>query len=337
MAMFQNVKYEYVFNDDRQLELVVDDILSNSTESLTSSGNSYQHLIYYIYRGRQYAVTVQNKRNLVFINLSKKEAKVVPLPYDSDILNIQRYSGFILVQYSTFVEFVTLENKELVEPIHKISQTEVLEHVQHDIDNPKNLFVQTASNIYYYSCDGLMQMQYNQLNLLNNANLGCSFVRKIITDEQRRPDDKIINFQSLCNTILVHYASGLTDIFYSKDMLQANLYGDMKVLQAPLRLMQTFSSPVGAADFTKVAQARTNLNSLYMSKTKRVVNEDEGAFKGDVLVLNQYIPLPAYRSNVNRNLDAISDFLGEFKTQIVFIMFIVVLALQIYWKKTKAD
>ena len=43
------------------------------------------------------------------------------MPLDSDIKAISRYSGLLLVQYSTFIEFVTLESKEYVETVHKIS------------------------------------------------------------------------------------------------------------------------------------------------------------------------------------------------------------------------
>lgn len=118
-------------------------------------------------------------------------------------------------------------------------------------------------------------------------------------------------------------------------MLTAFAYGDQTVLHLPLRLMQTIESPVGVADFTKISQARTNLNSLFMSKIKSQASDSN--FQGDMLILNQYIPLPAFKSNINKSPDAFTDFMTEFRTPLFFLMFICVLGVQIYWKKTKAD
>ena len=66
---------------------------------------------------------------------------MVPLPYDEDIIALQRYSNFILIQYKTFVEFLQIDNKELVESIYKISQTERIISIQHDVDQHKFVFI----------------------------------------------------------------------------------------------------------------------------------------------------------------------------------------------------
>jgi hypothetical protein len=125
----------------------------------------------------------------------------------------------------------------------------------------------------------------------------------------------------------------VTDILYIKDMLTAFLYKDENVLYLPLRLMQSASTPVGTADFTKIGQARNELNSLFMIK----VHNDSAGFNGDMLILNQYIPLPAFKSKINKNSDAITDFMSEFRQPLFFGMFIIVLAVQIFWKKSAAD
>ena len=66
---------------------------------------------------------------------------MVPLPYDEDIIALQWYSNFILIQYKTFVEFLQIDNKELVESIYKISQTERIISIQHDVDQHKFVFI----------------------------------------------------------------------------------------------------------------------------------------------------------------------------------------------------
>ncbi len=61
-----------------------------------------------------------------------------------------------MVQYPTFVEFMTLDERELIEPVHKISQTEKIVAVQNDVDSHKFVFVATQANVYLYDCDGLL-------------------------------------------------------------------------------------------------------------------------------------------------------------------------------------
>lgn len=55
------------------------------------------------------------------------------------------------------------------------------------------------------------------------------------------------------------------------------------------------------------------------------------------LMLSQYIPLPAFKSSISKESSVLTDFLREFRTPMFFLMFIIVLGVQIYWKKSKAD
>lgn len=129
----------------------------------------------------------------MFYALSGYETQinVVPMPYDSDIVELQRFSAYVMVRYLNFVEFVSLEERELMEPIHKISQTEPILSIQNDVDISRFMYVATAKNIHLYDCDGLLQNQYNYLK---NQVTGCVIVRKLLTEHNQRPGDRILNF-----------------------------------------------------------------------------------------------------------------------------------------------
>lgn len=172
----------------------------------------------------------------MFYALSRQHSHihVMPMPYDSDIVELLRFSAYVMVRYENFVEFVSLEERELMEPIHKISQTEPIVSIQNDVDMHRFMFVATTSNIHLYDCDGLLQNQYNYLK---NQVTGCVIVRKLLTDHNQRKGDPIKNFQAFHNVVMVRYESGVTDILYTRDLMLAYIHKDLQMFEAPLRLI----------------------------------------------------------------------------------------------------
>ena len=76
----------------------------------------------------------------------------------------------------------------------------------------------------------------------------------------------------------------------------------------------------------KIAQAKTARNSLFLKRESSQTS----------LALTQYIPLPAYRTTQPPPTD-FSETFDNLRTPMFFAMFAVVLLVQIYMKKKKAD
>ena len=122
------MKYEYVFIDEEETQKVfdIDHTIKVNQSSFYSESNQYDYLVYFMHKGIKNIVSVLNKRNLVFYTYTRRTSgvKVLPMPYEVDIMGIQRYSAYVMIQYPKFVEFMSLDEKELMEPIYKISQND---------------------------------------------------------------------------------------------------------------------------------------------------------------------------------------------------------------------
>jgi hypothetical protein len=58
----------------------------------------------------------------------------VDLPEEKgEVVQIERYTGLILVQYKNSIEFIQFEKKSLVQSVSKVALTDEILSIQHDL------------------------------------------------------------------------------------------------------------------------------------------------------------------------------------------------------------
>ena len=209
-ARFQSVQYDYVINEKES------GVFEMNTEN--EGGAVYSKLLFFFAKGHKWLVSVKNEKDLVFKSLKSQKTQELKMHKNMKIKDIQRYSAFVLVQYENLIEFVQFDRQELINTQFKIALTDPIRGAQPEIQVQRYLFVQTDSQILLYDCDGLLQQQYNQIPIISQQLKGCEFVKKLLSGPNA-VEEKIVNFKTMQNTILVYFESGRVGIYYVRDLV----------------------------------------------------------------------------------------------------------------------
>ena len=267
MAQFQQVQYEYMFQDLEQPEINIDTLLAQKYDGLEGP-NEYKDMIYFFAKGKQHAVMVHNSQNLVVLALAKQEVSLLRLAKTEPIQTIQRFSAFVLVQYSRSIDFVLFDKQVVLDTVSRIILTEDILKMQQDVSSQRFLFVQTKHQVILYDCEPLLQEQFTQVQIVQSKIKGCQFVKKLVSDS--RADDVIINFKAVQNAVILYFESGKIEILYTRDLLEGikrGTYNLDQIISQPLIKMQTLTEDdliMKRNDFSTVSQAKTQLNSMFL-------------------------------------------------------------------------
>jgi hypothetical protein len=71
-------------------------------------------------------VCIKDSKEIVIFDLIKERARYLTnIPVKKEkIVNIERYSAFVAIQYENSIEFVQFDTKELIESVSKIQLSE---------------------------------------------------------------------------------------------------------------------------------------------------------------------------------------------------------------------
>ena len=155
-------------------------------------------------------------------------------------------------------------------------------------------------------------------------------MRKTFSTRSQSPR-KIKSFQAVTNALMVFYEDGTLEFLYIRDLLLSLTARNAgaKVLMKELRAMPVAQPQYETSlvnDFSHLAHAKTASTTLFLHKAKK---ESE-----HLLVLSQYMPLPAYKSPAAEAGDY-DELFSNLRTPMFFLVFIAVLLVQICWKKSK--
>ena len=152
-------------------------------------------------------------------------------------------------------------------------------------------------------------------------------MRKVFTTTNSR-DQKIKNFKVVANALLVYFENGQIEILYTKDALSVgNKRPNSPIFTRDLKTMQTVQADHPIDNYRYIATARTQTNCLLMHTGQNDQNKQ-------ILVLEDYIPLPAYKAPVEDEQD-MEELFENLRTPMFFLVFIGVILVQLFWKNSK--
>tara|TARA_B110000285_G_C15071778_1_gene588376 strand:+ start:856 stop:1176 length:321 start_codon:yes stop_codon:yes gene_type:complete len=104
-------------------------------------------------------VCIKDSKEIIIFDLIKQRAKYLEdIPVKNEkIINIERYSAFVAIQYEHSIEFVQFDTKELIESVSKIQLSEPIINFQQEMQYLRFFYVQTNQQIYLYDCDNILQ------------------------------------------------------------------------------------------------------------------------------------------------------------------------------------
>lgn len=130
---------------------------------------------------------------------------------------------------------------------------------------------------------------------------------------------------------MVYFEDGTLEFLYIRDLLKSvsDRSASPKLLMKDLRVMPVAQPRYEASvihDFSHLAHAKTPSTTLFLHKAKKE--------SSNLLILSQYMPLPAYKSPAAGAGDY-DELFSNLRTPMFFMVFIAVLLVQICWKKSK--
>lgn len=96
-------------------------MIANETGVASTGDHTYSHMLMFFANGRKHLIFVQDGQNIVFYNTRSRKEQIHVLEMSPGIQKIERYSAYVMVQYSNSVEHVLFEQHEVLDTISKIS------------------------------------------------------------------------------------------------------------------------------------------------------------------------------------------------------------------------